>query len=118
MKGYLSADLPRKYQYYGVRAGAAAACEPNVFDPDLDNAKNNETIANAALNVVQRELQAVADKDHVAALITDAYAIGAVGYLSLIPRAAIFQADRRGEEDAHRGVFAESVVDEDGSRSA
>ena len=81
MKGYLSADAPRKQRYYEVIAGAAAACEPDVSNPNLENAQLAQAAAEAALKVVKlREHQAIADKDQVAALITDAYATVAIAY--------------------------------------
>ena len=81
LKGYLSADAPRKQRYYEVIAGAAAACEPGVSDPNLENAQLAQAAAEAALKVVKlREHQAIADKDQVAALITDAYATVAIAY--------------------------------------
>lgn len=76
---YLSADASRKRRYYEVIAGAAAACEPGISNPDLENAQLTRAATEAALCVVkQRERQAIADKDQVAALITDAYATVAI----------------------------------------
>ena len=81
LKSYLSADAPRKRQYYEVVAGAAAACQPGVSDPNLENAQLAQAAAEAALKVVKlREHQRIADNDQVAALITDAYATVAVAY--------------------------------------
>jgi len=53
LKGYLSADAPRKQRYYEVIAGAAAACEPGVSDPNLENAQLAQAAAEAALKVVK-----------------------------------------------------------------
>jgi hypothetical protein len=79
LRGYLSSDLPRKHRYYEVIAGAVAACEPGIDDANLDDALRTQVVAGAALRVVkQRELQAVADKDQMAAFITDAYATVAI----------------------------------------
>jgi uncharacterized protein YeeX (DUF496 family) len=81
LKAYLSADAPRKQRYYEVIAGAAAACEPGVSDPTLENAQLAQAAAEAAVKVVkQRENQANVDTDQVGALITDAYATVAVAY--------------------------------------
>jgi len=81
LKGYLSADAPRKQRYYEVIAGAAAACQPGVSDPDLENAQLAQAAAETAIKVVKlREHQAIADTDQVAALITDAYATVAIAY--------------------------------------
>ena len=81
LKNYLSADGPRKQQYYEVIAGAAAACQPGVSDPKLEDAQLAQATAEAALKVVKlRERQAIDDNDPLAALITDAYATVAVAY--------------------------------------
>jgi hypothetical protein len=81
LTGYLSADGPRKQRYYEVIAGAAAACEPGVSNPTLENAQLTQAAAEAALNVVKlREHQRIADNDQVAALITDAYATVGLAY--------------------------------------
>ena len=81
LKGYLSADAPRKQRYYEVIAGAAAACEPDVSDSNLQNTQLAQAAAEAALKIVKlREHQAIPDNDQLAALITDAYATVAVAY--------------------------------------
>ena len=62
-------------------AGAAAACQPDFSDPNLENAQLSQATAEAALKIVKlREHQRIADNDQVAALITDAYATVAVAY--------------------------------------
>ena len=81
LKGYLSADAVRKQRYYEVISGAAAACEPSVSNPSLENTQLAQTAAEAALKIVKlREHQAIADNDQVSLLITDAYATVAVAY--------------------------------------
>ena len=81
LKSYLSADGPRKQQYYEVIAGASAACQPSVIDSNLENVLLTQVAAETALTVgKRRELQGVADSDQVASLITDAYATVAVAY--------------------------------------
>ena len=81
LKSYLSADAPRKQRYYEVIAGAAAACQPGVSDPNLENPQLNRAAAEAALKVVKvRERQAIDDNDQLAELITDAYATVAIAY--------------------------------------
>ena len=81
LKGYLSADAARKQRYYEVIAGAAAACEPGVSNPTLENAQLTQAAAEAALKIVKhREQQAIADKDQVGSMITDAYATVAIAY--------------------------------------
>ena len=62
-------------------AGATRACEPDVSNPNLENAKLTQAAAETALKVVKlREQQRLADNDQVAALITDAYATVAIAY--------------------------------------
>ena len=81
LKNYLSANEPRKQQYYEVLAGAASACQPDVSDPKLENAQLAQISAEAALKVVKLcESQAIDDNDQLAALITDAYATVALAY--------------------------------------
>jgi hypothetical protein len=81
LNGYLSADGPRKQRYYDVIAGAAAACQPGVSDPSLENVQLTQAAAEAAAKVVKlREQQAIADKDQVGSMITDAYATVAIAY--------------------------------------
>ena len=81
LNNYLSADGPRKQQYYEVVAGAATACQPGVTDPNLEDPKLAQATAEAALKIVTlREHQANDDSDQLAALITDAYATVAVAY--------------------------------------
>jgi hypothetical protein len=86
LKNYLSADGPRKQQYYGVLAGAATACHPGITDPNLEDPKLAQAIAEAALRIVNlREHQAIDDSNELAALITDAYATVAVDTAVLPP---------------------------------
>lgn len=81
LKGYLSADGPRKQRYYEAIAGAAAACQPGVSDPSLENVQLAQAAAEAAAKVVRlRKQQTIADKDQVGSMITDAYATVAIAY--------------------------------------
>jgi hypothetical protein len=80
LTSYLSADGPRKQRYYEVVAGAAAACQPAVSDPSLDNTKLSEDTAEKARNVVQMREKQQLDADHVQSLITDAYAVVAIAH--------------------------------------
>ena len=81
LKGYLSADAPRKQRYYEVIAGAAAACERGVSNPNLENTQLAQAAAEAALKIVKlREHQSIPDNDQVGSLITDAYARVAIAY--------------------------------------
>jgi hypothetical protein len=81
LKNYLSADGSQKQQCYEVVAGAAAACQPDVFDPNLEDRQLAEASAETALRVVRsREGQAIDDEDQLAAMITDAYAVVSGAY--------------------------------------
>ena len=81
LKSYLSADAPRKQRYYEVIAGAAAACQPDVSDPNLENQQLSHASAERALNVVKmRKRRAIADNDQLETLFTDAYATVAIAY--------------------------------------
>jgi hypothetical protein len=73
LKGYLSADAARKQRYYEVVAGAAAACQPGVSDPNLENSQLAQAAAETARAVVRQ-------REHQASLITDAYATVAIAY--------------------------------------
>jgi hypothetical protein len=91
LKSYLSADGPRKQRYYEVVAGAAAACQPAVSDPRLENPRLAQDIAEAALKVVKvRERQRM-DSDHLQSMITDAYAVVAVAHRRA---AAVYTIDK------------------------
>jgi hypothetical protein len=81
LKSYLSADEPRKRQYYEVVAGAAAGCQPGVTDPNLEGVQLAQAAAEVAFKVVKnREHQAIDDNDQVATLIIDAYATVGIAY--------------------------------------
>jgi hypothetical protein len=59
-----------------MRSGAAG-----VSDPTLENLQLPQAAAETALKIVkQRQQQAIADKDQVGSMITDAYATLAVAY--------------------------------------
>ena len=105
LKNYLSADGPRKRQYYEVVAGAAAACQPSVTDPKMEDPQLAQATAEAALRIVKlRERQASDDKGHLAVLITDAYATVAVAYRRA---AAVYTVD---EEMQQLGTAAVHLV--------
>ena len=79
LKGYLGADREHKHQYYEIVAGASAACQPEISDSNLEGIQLARRTAEAAIKVVRRrELQATDGKNHLAQLITDAYATVAV----------------------------------------
>jgi hypothetical protein len=78
---YLAAGEAQKQQYYELVAGAAAACQPAVSDPNVKNTETCQTIAETARRVVKMRERQASDKDgHLAALITDAYATVAMAY--------------------------------------
>jgi hypothetical protein len=78
---YLASDDLQKQQYYELVAGAAAACQPGVCDPHIENTERSKTVAENALRVVKvRERRADDDDGQLASLITDAYATVAMAY--------------------------------------
>jgi hypothetical protein len=77
--GYRGHGRPR--QYYEVIAGAAAGCQPDVADPNLEGVQLAQAAAEVAFKVVKnREHQAIDDNDQVATLIIDAYATVGIAY--------------------------------------
>lgn len=79
LEGYLTADDHHKKQYYEVIAGAAAACQPGVSDPNVEDVIRARASAEAALRVVKLREQHI-ENDHTDKLITDAYATVAIAY--------------------------------------
>ena len=77
---YLTSDDLQKQQYHELVAGAAAACQPQAADPNLQNTELSKIVAETALVVKARKRRAIDDKEHLAALITDAYATVAIAY--------------------------------------
>jgi hypothetical protein len=82
LKSYLSAEWSEKNQYYEVVAGAADACRPKKSDPNLNDTQIAEATSDLALRVVRRREQTASEdgENHLAALITDAYATVAIAY--------------------------------------
>ncbi|MGX4801629.1 hypothetical protein [Bradyrhizobium guangdongense] len=81
MQSYLTSGELQKQQYYQVIAGAAAACQPDISDPNVSNEKLAELTAEAAMKVVKWRIRQAKDEyDHSALLITDAYATVAIAY--------------------------------------
>ena len=96
LQSYLMSSELQKQQYYQVIAGAAAACQPGVSDPTLENEKLAELAAEAAMKVVKFRLRKAKDEhDHSAVLITDAYATVAIAYRRA---AAAYTADKEMEQ--------------------
>ena len=77
---YLALNDAQKQQYYELVAGAAAACQPGVSDPNLKNTEVCKVIAEIALRVVKARDRQAEDSDELAMLITDAYATVAIAY--------------------------------------
>jgi hypothetical protein len=81
LKKYLSEDGPSKAAICELVAGAAAGCQPDVSDPNLDGVQLAQASAETAIKVVRvREGRAIDDNGHLAELITDAYATVAMAY--------------------------------------
>ena len=60
LKSYLSADGPSKEAIYELVAGAAAGCQPDISDPELEGVRLAQASADIALNVVRvREHQSI-----------------------------------------------------------
>ncbi|WP_409190326.1 hypothetical protein [Bradyrhizobium sp. RDM4] len=96
MQSYLTSSELQKQQYYQVIAGAAAACQPGVSDPSLENEKLAELAAEAAMKVVKFRLRKAKDEhDQAAVMITDAYATVAIAYRRA---AAAYTADKEMEQ--------------------
>jgi hypothetical protein len=78
---YLASHGSKKQQFYEVIAGAAAACQPECFDLNLENTELCKEIAQKALSVVKaRERRPTSDNGPLEQLITDAYATVALAY--------------------------------------
>ncbi|WP_063980609.1 hypothetical protein [Bradyrhizobium sp.] len=112
LQSYLASNDEEKQRYYQAIAGAAAACQPGVSDPSLDNERLAGSTAEAAMKVVRRRtLRAIDEHDHLALLITDAYATVAVAYRRA---AAVYTADkemeRLGTAAVHLVTIANSLM--------
>jgi len=81
LEAYLSADDTQKKHYYEIIARAAAACQPGISDPNVEDLTLASASAAAALKVIKlREQKANEGKDHPDESITDAYAVVAIAY--------------------------------------
>ena len=74
LKSYLAADPSKKLEFYEVVAGAAAACQPSVIDPTVENTELAQAAAEVALRVVRFRDRRRTDCDDLQSMITDAYA--------------------------------------------
>jgi hypothetical protein len=103
--GYLTSDDPQKQRYYELVAGAAAACQPQAADPNLQNTEFSKIVAETALRVVKVRERQVDDNDgQLASLITDEYATVAMAYRRA---AAVYALD---EEMQQIGTAAVHLV--------
>jgi hypothetical protein len=80
LESYLAASAARKNEFYEVVAGAAAACQPSIADPTVENIELTQTISEVALTVLRSRLRRGADVDPVQSMITDAYATVAMAH--------------------------------------
>jgi hypothetical protein len=118
LQSYLTSSDEQKQRYYQVIAGAAAACQPGVSDPSLENEKLANRSAEAATNVVKSRIrQARYENDQLAILITDAYATVAIAYRRA---AAAYTADkemeRLGTAAVHLVTIANSFMGAESER--
>ncbi|WP_143035718.1 hypothetical protein [Bradyrhizobium sp. Rc2d] len=112
MHSYLTSTDEQKRRYYQVIAGAAAACQPEVSNPSLDNEKLANESAEVAIKVLKSRVgQARDEHDQLAVLITDAYATVAIAYRRA---AAAYTADkemeRLGTAAVHLVTIANSYI--------
>ena len=80
LNNYLVSDATGKIDYYEVVAGAAAACQPSVVQPDQENIHLVQIAAETAFNVFQSRVQRPMNTDLVQSMITDAYATVALAH--------------------------------------
>lgn len=80
LEDYLAADPIRKNEFYEVVAGAAAACQASVVDPDKDNIELTQIASEKAFNVFRSRASHHASGDSVQSMITDAYATVAIAH--------------------------------------
>jgi hypothetical protein len=111
LQSYLSADSSRKQRYYEVVAGAAAACQPTIRDPQLENPRLAQVTAEAAIRVVKLRDKQHLDADHLQSMITDSYAVVAIAHLRA---AAYYTADtemrKLGTAAVHLVTMATSYI--------
>ena len=111
LKSYLAADPSKKHGFYEVVAGAAAACQPSVTDPTVENTELAQFAAQVALKVVQFRERQRSDCDDLQSMITDAYATVAFAHR----RAAAFysidpEMQRLGTAAVHLVTMANSYA--------
>ena len=80
LEDYLAADPTRKNDFYQVVAGAAAACQTSVVDPDRDNIELAQMASEKAFSVFRSRAPHQASDDAVQSMITDAYATVALAH--------------------------------------
>lgn len=77
---YLAADATRKNDFYEAVAGAAAACQPSVVDPDKDNIELAQISSERAFKIFQSRARNDGSDDPIQSMITDAYATVALAH--------------------------------------
>lgn len=87
---YLAADPAKKNEFYEAVAGAAAACQTSVIDPDKDNIELATIASEKAFNVFQSRAPHRGGSDSLQSMITDAYATVAIAHRRA---AAIYTGD-------------------------
>lgn len=80
LEDYLAADPTRKNDFYEAVAGAAAACQTSVVDPDKGNIELAEIASEKAFNVFRSRAWDHTDGDSLQSMITDAYATVAIAH--------------------------------------
>jgi hypothetical protein len=111
LQSYLAADAARKHVFYELVAGAAAACEPSITDPNVDNFQMAQKTSDVAFNVVRHRLKGGTDYDCIQSMITDAYATVATAHRRA---AAVYTTDpelqRLGTAAVHLVTMARSYM--------
>lgn len=77
---YLASDDLQKQEYRELVAGAAAACQPTLSNPDLKTTELSQSAAEMALRVVKTRERQIENSQGLPGLITDAYATVAIAY--------------------------------------
>ena len=80
LEDYLAADPARKNDFYEAVAGAAAACQTSVVDPDKDNIELAQIASEKAFNVFRSRAPHRDGSDSLQFMITDAYATVAMAH--------------------------------------
>lgn len=90
LEDYLAADATRKNDFYEAVAGAAAACQPSVVNPDKDNFELARIASEMASKIFLSRAQHNTDGDPIQSMITGAYATVAIAHRRA---AAVYTSD-------------------------